>query len=300
MHVVTPQTAEKGGASEHRPGGIAFTYLLQGQEGQPDNYSLMLVHVADAFSTPRHRHNFDQVRVLLSGNFGFGPGQSQGPGSVGYFCEGTAYTQDAQGASTTLLLQSGGASGHGYMSHQQLQQAVAALKQRGSFEAGVFSWLDSDGKRHNQDGYEAAWQHCFGRTITYPKPRYDAPVILHPSRFGWVPDPEQPGVHTQHLGTFSERGLSLRHWRLQGGQVAQLKAGGQRLLAYVHLGAGASAYQPLQAKQSDHPQQNSHQSNPSVALQDGCAFALQRGEVATLRAGPQPLEILLFALPVFD
>jgi hypothetical protein len=289
MRFTDPTNAPRGGASEHRPGGIAFTYLLSGSDFAPDNYSLMLVHVADAFHTPRHRHNFEQVRVMLDGHFGFGPGHSQGPGSVGYFCEGTAYTQSAQGASTTLLLQVGGASGHGYMSAAQLQQGVATLKQRGSFEDGVYSWLDAAGKRHKQDGYEAVWEHTFGRTINYPQPRYEAPVILWPQRFGWLDCQQQPAVQTQHLGSFNERGLSLRGWRLVAGARAPLRAADQRTLAYVQAGEGLCVGTGSDATPAN-----------SQTLRPGFAFELLRGEQVVLQAGGAPLQLLLFGLPVFE
>lgn len=48
----------------------------------------MLIHAKD-YHAPRHRHNFEQVRVLHDSEFGCDAGLSQQAGSVGYFPEGT-------------------------------------------------------------------------------------------------------------------------------------------------------------------------------------------------------------------
>ena len=93
MRVVQASEARFVGPKAHREGGIQFRYLLEGEEGRRDNYALTLVDIANAFATPRHRHNFDQVRIMMDGSFGFGPSLVQHKGSVGYFSEGTHYTQ---------------------------------------------------------------------------------------------------------------------------------------------------------------------------------------------------------------
>lgn len=280
MKIVDPQSAPKGGASNHRPGGLAFTYLLEGGEFELDNFSLSLVHVAEHYHAPRHRHNFEQVRVMLDGSFGFGPGLTQGQGSVGYFCEGSYYTQDGRGPSTTLLLQVAGASGSGYMSHGQLRAGVQALEPRGEFAGGIFTWQDDSGKKHNQDGYEAVWEHVFKREMVYPKPRYDGPVLMRPEHFAWLEDEVQPGLARKHLGRFNERGIELFGWRLDGQAAAQLSAPEQRTLAYVMSG---------EARTSDH-----------ATLRAGFAIELAIGESLALHASADGLELLCFSLPRFD
>ena len=281
MKIVDPAHARRGGESAHRPGGIAFTYLLEGEEFAPDNHGLMLVHVAEHYEAVRHRHNFEQVRVMLDGSFGFGPGMVQGPGSVGYFCEGTWYTQQGHGPSTTLLLQVAGASGAGYMSEPQMRSGVSALQALGEFRDGIYTWHDASGKKHNQDGYEATWEHVFGRAIDYPAARYDAPVLLRPERFGWVADPKLPAVSHKHLGTFNERGLALAGWRLAAGGSAAIAAGERRLLGYVMAGTAAL--------------------DTGQAIGRGWAFEALPGETLGLSAasGPCALELLLFTLPRF-
>lgn len=195
-----------------RSGRIQFHDLMSGTEGAPDNYGLQLVDVHDAFATPRHRHNFEQVRVMLDGSFGFGPGQVQHKGSVGYFCEGTYYTQAAEGRSTTLLLQLGGPSRQGFMSRSQLRQGIETLAARGTFADGIYTWNDGQGKKHNQDSYEAVWEHIHGKPVVYPRPQYQAPVLMEPDRFAW--QPAGPAASQRALGTFNGFGLRLAQLRI--------------------------------------------------------------------------------------
>jgi hypothetical protein len=235
MRSTTPDEAEPIAAQPHRAGGISFRQLLAGDDDAPDNYSLSLVDVAERYEAPRHRHNFEQVRVMLAGRFGFGPGAVQEPGSIGYFCEGTYYTQRGDGPSTTLLLQCGGASGDGYMGFARLRRGIRAIASRGSFHDGVFTWQDSNGKKHNQDGYEAVWEHEFERPLRYPKPRYQAPVIIEPRHFDWLHWVR--GVSLKRLGCFNERGLGITMWRLGSSAELRLLPATRRELLYVHEGS---------------------------------------------------------------
>lgn len=248
MDIVHEHTATRKGASSHRPGGIRFLSLLQGEEGTPGNFQLTLVYAQD-FVTPRHRHNFDQVRIVLEGEFGFGPGLVQKAGTWGYFPEGTWYTQRAPGPSTTLLLQSGGTSGSGYMSDRQLRGAVDDLQARGTFHDGVYTWFDDRGKKHNQDGYEAAWEHVHGRPITYPRPLYEQPVLWQAERFDWAPA-GQAGVWIRRFGEFTGRRLSLAEVRVDAGATATLSASQRQTLAYCASGRariGAEVIGPVSA-----------------------------------------------------
>lgn len=219
-----------------RGGQIQFHDLMAGNEGRAENYGLQLVDVFDEYSTPQHRHNFEQVRVMLDGEFGFGPGQVQKKGSAGYFCEGTYYTQHGVGRSTTLLLQIGGPSRQGFMSRQQLRRGIDELAVRGTFSDGVFSWLDPSGKKHNQDSYEAVWEHVHGKPVAYPKPQYLAPVLLEPERFSWQAVGQ--GTQAKELGAFAGCGLSLAQVRVVAGASFTPHAADQNLLMFCQEGAG--------------------------------------------------------------
>lgn len=276
MLVVHESEVPRRGPSDHRGGGIMLRSLLRGTEGTPENFDLMLID-AEGFSTPQHRHNFDQVRILLDGEFGFGAGLVQKSGTVAYFPEGTYYIQNAPRRSLTLLLQAGGASGGGYMSARQLAEGVDSAKQRGRFEGGVFTWEDENGKKHNKDGYEAAWEAVHGRTIAYPKPQYEAPVIVHEERIGWRSVPGQAGVHQKLFGVFAGSELRVSRIRVEAGQQWQQTADTRDRLLYVVSGAGEINGHPLRA---------------------GSAVHIAAAESALLRAEPE-LECYWFQLTVF-
>lgn len=231
--------------SGFRSSGIEFHDLMTGAEGTPGNYGLQLVRVAQHYHTPRHRHNFEQVRVMLEGEFGFGDAV-QRQGTVGYFCEGTYYTQDARGPSTTLLLQIGGPSGQGFMSRAQLRGGIDALATRGQFRDGVFTWHDAAGKKHNQDSYEAVWEHVHGVPVRYPAPQYLGPVMLEPERFEWVAAAHDGsranGALWRDLGRFNGRGLTLAQLRLAAGCRHALPTRGQSWLVFCTLGEGQALH----------------------------------------------------------
>jgi hypothetical protein len=291
MRSVTPSEAEFIPAQAHRPGGVSFRHLLAGQAGAPDNYSLSLVDVAQHYEAPRHRHNFEQVRMMLDGSFGFGPGAVQDVGSLGYFCEGTYYTQRGDGRSTTLLLQCGGASGAGYLGFAQLRQGIQALASKGQFHDGVFTWHDDQGVKHNQDGYEAAWEHVNQRTIAYPKPRYQAPVIVHPEHFAWLP--WAPGLQLKRLGCFNERGLGVAMWQLRAQARVTWQPAERRELLYVLQGDAA-----LIAQDSAHDAAHDA-AHGDQALPEGSAIEVLRGESLTLSAGSRGCTLVGLSLPRF-
>lgn len=179
--------------------------ILVGEPGTPGNFSLQLSSTPTYFS-PRHRHNFDQVRFQLEGDFDFGADGVMKPGFVAYFPEGTYYgPQSSATPSTTLVLQFGGASGSGYISAEEYEQAAAELAKHGSFAKGVYTRVKPDGGKINKDAYEAVWEQVNGRPLVYPRERYLHPVFMDPEGFDWTPMADRPGVSCKRLGEFSER-----------------------------------------------------------------------------------------------
>jgi len=123
-----------------RAGGFSSRRLLDGREGSPANFSLQLGLTPDSYFSPRHRHNFDQVRYQLEGEYDFSSDGVMKPGTVAYFPEGTYYgPQSSSVRSLTLVLQFGGASGNGYMSPEQYDRAAAELRELGTF-ANAFNY----------------------------------------------------------------------------------------------------------------------------------------------------------------
>ncbi len=268
-------TAERRGASAHRGGGVGFVSLLKGEEGAPDNFDLMIVEMQNDYTTPRHRHNFDQVRIMLQGYFEWAPGTPQPEGTVGYFAEGTYYTQKGVGPSRTLVLQSGGATGHGYTSNRQLQAGIAELKESGDFHDGVYSHTLPDGKRENLDGYQAVWEHVHGRKLDYPAPRFQTPVIAFPDAFGWRHEGE--GAQHRSFGRFNERGTAVGQVTLATGARTTIDASEQTVLVFVEAGAGTIG---------------------GTAFSRDDAIRIDRGDTADVLA-TEDARLYTFGLPVF-
>ena len=124
----------------HREGSLAFKNLFRGQEGDPNNFRLVLSRSDGDYTSPHHRHNFDQVRFCVRGSANIAPGKTLNDGDVGYFPEGTRYgpQKDIASERLTLVLQCGGASGLGYMSSAQLRRGLEELEKRGIFAGGRF------------------------------------------------------------------------------------------------------------------------------------------------------------------
>lgn len=212
--------------------------LLEGREGSLNNYRLFhSVNGPEApvgFEAPRHRHNFEQFRLPLSGGFEYRPGKILPQGWVGYFPEGVHYGPQIRHPGLALLtLQFGGASRSGYMSSAQRREGFETLNRRGKFEKGAFVWTDDKGQRHNQDAFEAVWEGWMGRKLEYPTPRYNDLVFMNPDAFAWMADPKAPGVSRKPLGTFTEIGVQAALVRLDPG--AEFQLGSQSAIEVLFL-----------------------------------------------------------------
>jgi hypothetical protein len=239
---------------------------------------LALVETTDDYFTPRHHHNFEQVRLMLKGEFEYERGYIQEEMTVGYFGEGTYYTQKGRGDSLALILQVGGPSGSGFMSHRRLRAGASELEKTGNFERGIYTWTDQEGKRHSKDGYEVVWEHVMGKPVVYPEPRFERPVIMFPKHFNYLPLPDVPGGETKELGRFNERGLTISLVRLAAGTTFPVDSERQSLLFYVMSGRGTARGQSWRAES---------------------AIQLERGESVSLQADDTS-EFFVVGLPVFD
>lgn len=227
--------------TKHREAGIIFKHFLTGPVGAADCYELSVARVETRYDAPRHRHNFDQVRWQLSGEFGDGKADRLRAGEVGYYGEGTYYAIAAEGPNDQLILQCGAPTGSGFMPYEALFAGAGELSKLGTFRDGVF-FRDKEtnlppGVKRNQDGYEAVWQHVMGKPVVYPKPRYRSPVLMDPEAFAWLE--AGPGAARRDLALFSERGVRVGQWRLSPGGAAA-EGGAARTLLYVLGGEGAA------------------------------------------------------------
>jgi hypothetical protein len=234
--------------TNHREGDIEFKRVMQGTPGSVQNYEFLIAKTGGRFFGPRHRHNFEQIRLGLSGTLGKGKADTIAPGQIGYYPENCYYQIDSSD-SEIVLLQFAGPSGWGFLSYDQLYAGSAELAKLGTFEDGVFFRNPgtnlAPGQKKNQDGYEAIWEHVYGRPIEYPKPRYEAPVLMNPDNYPWMPEAGAPGVARRHIASFSERRIEIAQIRLDAGaRTAETAPAAPRFL-FVTEGTGAVGGMPV-------------------------------------------------------
>jgi hypothetical protein len=265
-------------SSAIRGGDREFKTLLIGDENSPDNYRLVLASQTGKFIGPRHRHNFDQIRMCLSGEGqNYAPDRWIRPGELAYFPEGAYYgPEDSDCHRFGITLQFGGASGNGFVSSRRSKQGMEELKKLGTFDRGVFyrgGKVDSD--HPGQDSFEAVWEHVNQRKLEYPKPRYDEPVMIRPDHFEW--QDSGPGIAFKKLGCFTERCVEIALARLNANSHGRTSPRSGRQIAFVTSGMG--------------------QVN-SVELRQFSAFSLEPDECAEIVTEPG-LELVLIGLPIF-
>jgi hypothetical protein len=247
MQTGTPTTAPDffAIAGDHRASGQRKSaVLLTGTVGRPDNFRLAYQQPVSGqeWEAPRHRHDFEQIRFVLGGDITIAKGQKIPPGWVAYFPESAYYGPQSRGDNLTLLLlQFGGPSGFGFDSPEQLRDGREALVAKGgTFEGGIYRWVDADGKHHNQDAAEAVHEEIRGHKLTYPGKRYSDLVLMDPESFAWIPDPKQPGVAWRKLGTFTEREVRIAFVQLEVGATFALGSEPATEIVFVTRG-GLSA-----------------------------------------------------------
>jgi len=234
--------------NDHPLGSILFKHLLKGEAESPDNFMYILGRQDGDFLMPRHRHNFDQIRLPIRGDMNIGERLVLREGEIGYFAEGLAYgPQDdplgnaKPGERVQLVLQFGGASSYGFMSIEQRRKARDELAKRGRFEGPYY--YGADGKK--QWVLNAIWEHVFGSKLKYPRPRYKGVVIADPASFHWLPVRGARGVFRKFMGAFSERAVSIEMLKIARAATWSSTDAVARRLIVVLSGAGTAAGQPL-------------------------------------------------------
>lgn len=215
MRIVDTEALEWIGTANHRDGDYSMKTVFEGEPGA-DNFWLALFRVSGAYDTPRHAHNFEQVRIMIEGTFNFGD-QDQVEGTIGYFCEGTPYNQAARGDSITLLLQCEGASRARYLSLSEQRAAGQAMVEAGgTFTEGLYDGPDGRGGTMKRDGALALWEWTCGSRPTIPTAKFEKPVIMHSDRFDYFE--REDGIGEKHLATFGERALSIAELKVPAGK----------------------------------------------------------------------------------
>jgi len=278
MQVTRSSDAEAHSFANHREGDIKFQRLVQGDPDAPGNFEWSIVRFGEDYTTPRHHHNFSQIHYVLEGLHEWAPGYDMPEESVTYSPEGVFYGPQQGHGALVLGLQFGDASGSGFMSYDRLAEGNKRLNERrdGEFSGGVWRYVDAEGNRRNQDGYEAIWEEVHGRPVEYPAPRYQTPVTMLPEAFAWIPT-EEPGIEAKHLGTFTERCTTIGFQRYTSGATHRVRDRRSPQLHFVLEG--------------------------TLRVGDGVhgrwtAFKFDAGEEATLEA-LEPTTTYVIGLPVF-
>ncbi len=231
-------------AVRHRGGGLMSRILLEGRPGRPDNFQLSLGLTGRDFVSPRHRHNFEQYRCVLSGSYDFGRDGVMRAGMVGYFPEGVHYgPQSSADETLALVLQFGGASGGGYLSGEEVEAGRAALARSGVFRDGIYRRAPGTAGRRNQDAFEAIWEHVNGRPLVYPATVFEGPTLVDPLRIPWQRlSGAEAGRAEKRLGDFAANRTGMGMLRLDAASEAEVHG---RAIYFVLEGAGAAGSAPL-------------------------------------------------------
>lgn len=204
-----------------REGTLDQKHLLFGEDGSPNNYDLnMGLTGGGGWRTPRHRHNFDQIRYVIQGRLPYTENDILEEGWVGYFPESVHYgPQERPEGLRTMVLQCGGASGAGYLSVAQREATNAELAKTGEFKKGLYHYIDASGEPQTKDGSQAIFEHATGGKLEFATPRYTDVIAMNPEAYDWQKG--DAGVWEKWLGSFTERDLKVGFLRLDSGAVYQ-------------------------------------------------------------------------------
>ena len=144
------------GGSGHRSQIMFDSSVLGRDPNRPDNFFMQISYLEKGqFSSPRHRHNFEQIRYMISGEEDYPEGKMT-DGTLGYFPEGAYYNQENM-VGTIVILQFGGPSGSGFVDRKQMKAAFEEMKasNTGVFKDGTYYRNPGVQGPPVQDGNEA-------------------------------------------------------------------------------------------------------------------------------------------------
>jgi quercetin dioxygenase-like cupin family protein len=192
----------------------------------------------EGYTTPRHRHNFDQIRYSVAGVHNTGAVDLK-PGECGYFPEGAYYgPQEQKGDCVLLLLQFQGPNGEPFLGNEAVNVTFARLLEKGGiFKDGVYTGRKEDGGKINKDSYTALWEEAQARALKFTPPRYPNPIIMSPDQFQWQETVQMPGIRNRHLGTFTELRTSISMLKIEPGASIQETTQDEAEVRYLTSGS---------------------------------------------------------------
>ena len=239
----------------HRGPGLKMKSLGFRGDGRGSNLWLSLSEMEDGWHSPRHMHNFDQIRYVLAGETGFTQWELHA-GECAYFPAGVCYgPQEQQGPALLLTLQFPGADGQYYLTPEQVEETVAQLRAEDPNFGSGGKGTGKDGRE--RDSYEVVWETHQKTPVSYPAGGYDGPVLF--DRNQPLADDHVAGGDVTLIGAVPSNGLqvlrvrsadSLRiapsaptrteFWTLEEG-TAMVDGRELRPLSVIQLQAGAPA-----------------------------------------------------------
>jgi hypothetical protein len=193
-----------------RPGRVHRKLVHEGSVSPGVGYTADLVRYEGGhgtFTAPRHKHNFDQIRYVVSGRPDFGRYQVAAQGQSAFFPAGAAYGPETIEEAEVLLVQ----WGTHWMTRAHHDETYARMQEAGEFRDGYYVTVDERGIEHRTDSRNAIWETFSGRKLVYPTPRYAQPVIMNPEGFGWRQAGR--GVSGKVVGRFTEDDVYIGNYR---------------------------------------------------------------------------------------
>jgi hypothetical protein len=233
---------------EDQKPGVQYRRLFKGDPAKPGNFEMVLLRspLNDAsIHFPRHRHDFDQVRLTLAGKPAWAPKREVPPGQVVYTAAGTFYgPYDRFADEEQLHIQFEGANHARFLDYDTLAQARREMATRGRFERGIYVTSGPDGRETKSDAHQAIMEYLSGRPMTYPEARYKDSIQINPELFAW--EPSGDGVRARPLGTFTESLASLAMIEVSDGAQCGFPRIGQTRLVFVMEGTGQAGSEALE------------------------------------------------------
>jgi hypothetical protein len=202
-----------------RTGKISRKFIRESQLAPGVGYTSDLVkyHGGNGvFTAPRHRHNFDQIRLTLSGETDYGYEQIAGPGDATFFPAGAYYGPERFEAAEIFLLQ----WSPDWVTREQSNAAYAELAKTGVFKDGFYVYAGDDGQEVRKDGTNAVWESVNGKPLVIPSPKYQQPILMRPEGFEW--QRKSGNLSVKDLGHFTDEDLNIVTYRWSEGALLQL------------------------------------------------------------------------------
>jgi len=197
---------------KHRGPGLTMKSLPFRDDGRGSKLWLSIAEMEDGWYSPRHRHNFDQIRYVLRGETGFTKWDLHA-GECAYFPAGAQYgPQEQHGSASLFTLQFPGPDGQHYLTPEQVEDTVAKLRAEDpSFGEGGRG-VDKQGRE--RDSYEIVWETHQRQPVEYPESEFTGPVLFDGDEP--ITDATLPGCDVHLIGEIESNGLQVLRVRARG------------------------------------------------------------------------------------